>query len=91
MYTVSSGIDTLSRKVTFKIVFASLLKTGLLQKERICSPPFGSKFFPFRVDLFPDAEKQIGSHKKLSPMYQVYPVTLRWMDKVSGEIALMRI
>ena len=65
--------------------FPSLLKRGLLSKERICS--HRSKFFPLRVDPFlgrlRPAGKQTGSHENCLPLktwrkkMEVYSYTLR--------------
>ena len=56
-----------------RIDFISLLKKGLLLKERICS--LGSKFFPLRVDPFSDgdrcASKVNRELQKLSPLYKM--------------------
>ena len=64
-------IGTHSGEVTLVIyIFASLLKRGLLSKERICSS--WTKFFPLRVNSSLEGlrqlGKQTGSHENCSPL-----------------------
>ena len=47
------AMDTLSGEATVIIVFASLLKRGLLSKQEEFAP-IGNKFFPFRIDALPE-------------------------------------